>query len=497
MFSYMVKSWFIWGLLISCCCLSTMGRVSQADLERQIEYLYLDQAEANVSQLENPAVEPYYRNKIQFLRQLTLQDPKNLPTYFETTAATIKELDKLPEDMPLKGIMLAEVYFQSGMIRFLNQSYLSAVSDLQESCNLIHQNQQDFRGNKEQLKLLGAFNIALASVPKKFRWATRLLCFKGDMETGIRQLEEAASSDALLMPGEAEVLLFYVDKNLLNRPEAARERIQKRYDQQPDCFTWNFFLVSTYLDLHQTDSALAILKRGDHFRTNAALSYPPFWDYLQGKAHYYRQEYTQAQLYFGRFLTNQKGPTFRSDALFRTGISLVLNDDYPTARTVFERIVESNSSGLDADEYAVEMAKRFAKQEPSSVEKKLFEARNLYDGGYTTRSLFVLKDIQQAEFDLLTEDQAELSYRFARNFELIGDRERAKQYYAHCAATPASRNQWMCVYSLYYSGKLEWEEGHTGRAKLLFEKALTADDYFYQSGLEQRCKAALSQLKNQ
>ena len=466
----------------------------QQELESNIEHLYLSAAEEQISLLSNPTLQPYYQAKILFIRNLALQDPDTRPRYYQSTEKLIKELGKLPEDMPLKRVMLAETYFQNGMIRFLDKSYLSAASDLQEACDLVQRNREDFPNNVEQLKLLGAYHVALASVPKKFRWLTRLLCFRGDLETGIRQLE-LASKESELMPHEAEVLLFYVEKNLLNQPEEANERMRRLYETEPDCFTWNFFLVSTYLDLHQTDSALILLKKGDHFRSDPELLYPPFWDYLQGKAHYYRLENSMAQVYFGRFLEKQKGPVFRSDAMFRSGISMVLNENYPRAQKVFQRILDENESGLDADEYALKMAERFSLHKPTEPEKLLFGARNLFDGGYSSESLILLEEIEKKHPDLNVEDQTELEYRYARNYHHLYAIELARTYYSRCAAQTSVHNKWMSVYSLYYLGQIEeWDE-NPEKARQLYKKALQEDDYFYQSGLEQRCKAALAQLK--
>ena len=53
----------------------------------------------------------------------------------------------------------------------------------------------------------------------------------------------------------------------------------------------------------------------------------------------------------------------------------------------------------------------------------------------------------------------------------------------------------MKAYSHYYLGRLEEEGKRYDSAKREYQLALSFDNYDYQSGLEQRCKAALEQLK--
>lgn len=467
----------------------------QMEVEAHIEKLYLDQAEALLPQLENPVLQPYYRSKIDFIRCLAQQDPDFLPVFFDRSEKALEELEPLPLDMPLRRVLLAEIHFQTGMIRFLDQSYLSAAGDLQEACDLIHTNYREFPTNTEQLKLLGTYQVALASVPGKFRWLTRLLCFKGELNTGIRQLEQAAAESTLL-PKEAEILLFYIDKNLLNQPQKAFGRIQSLHKEAPRVFTWNFFLVSTFLDLHQTDSALTLLEKGNPFSSDPQLCYPAVWDYQHGKAYYYKGDHTHAQFYFSRFLEGHKGESFRADALFRTAISLTLEGQYPKAQKVFQHLAEAENSGLDADEYAVAMAGIYQNRHPSPHEKAHMEARNLYDGGYYLRSLEVLKQTEAISLKRTQDEQTEMAYRQARNHEALGNALQAAQFYESCQQPAATYNRWMQVYALYYLGQIDLQAGRKQTAEQRFRKALQSNGYYYQSGLEQRCKAALALLKD-
>ena len=263
----------LWGCLLLPAKVCAASKPIQAEIETRIKKLYLDQAEELVAQFDHPAFAPYYQSKIGFIRCLARQDPSLRPPFFIRSEQALKEIEPLPDDMPLRKVLLAEIHFQAGMIHFLDHSYFKAANDLKRACDLIHRNYKEFPTNIEQLKLLGTYQVALASVPGKFRWLTRFLCFKGDLDAGIRQLEQAAKKSELL-PAEAEILLFYIDKNLLNQPQSAFERIQRLYQTEQEVFVWNYFLAATLLELHKTDSALALMKAGNHFPTDPHLFFP-------------------------------------------------------------------------------------------------------------------------------------------------------------------------------------------------------------------------------
>ena len=53
----------------------------------------------------------------------------------------------------------------------------------------------------------------------------------------------------------------------------------------------------------------------------------------------------------------------------------------------------------------------------------------------------------------------------------------------------------MKAYAHYYLGKLEEEAKDFAGARREYQIALSYDNYDYQAGLEQKCKAALEQLK--
>lgn len=466
---------------------------NRGEVERAIAYLHLDAAEELSQQLPTEKERIYYRTRCLFLRYISSESPDAWEAFGPVCKSGMQQLSKLSDRDPEKNVMLAELYFLRGAGKMLHQKYVGAALDVKNACSLLDDNQHRFPNNIEQRKLLGIFHVAMGSIPRKLRWLSSAVCFRGDLDTGLAYLKEAATQSQLL-PMEAEVLLYYCEKNLLSVPEEALTRVEKLSDLYPSSKIVAYLRLSVLLELHRIDAALDFCAGIEPaFEADKQASKLPIWDYSRAKAHYFRLDFRQASYYFDRFLENNEGKTLQADAMFRKGMALALQDDYPQARRVFHELVGLKSSTFDEDEYARHMASIYRFRAPSSVEMDLFRARNLFDGGYYDRSIGLLEKLQAAEIN--ANERTELYYRLGRNHQAKGSNELAKQEYLNCVKEEPGHALWMKVYAHYYLGQLYEIDQSNDLAREQYEIALSYDDYEYQSGLEQRTKAALHQLR--
>lgn len=469
---------------------------TRAQVEHAIEYLRLEEAARLSTQLPSDKDSPYYQSRIIFLQFLITEDPLAWPLYLSKSKASLKTLEKLPDHDPEKKVMMAELFFLRGVGKMIDKKYVGSALDIKSACNLLDQNKSAFPNNVEQRKLLGIFQVGMNSIPRKLRWLSNALCFRGDLDTGLQDLE-AASAQSTLLPTEAEVMLFYFEKNLLSQPERAYQRVERLLAQNPGSPIYSYFKLSALLEARKVDEALSFcaIQEPIIFKDKTA-SDLPLWHYSRAKAHFFKLEFDQAIRYFDTFLEGYKGKTLYSDALFRKGMSLVLQDRYPEARRIFHQMAEVESSTFDEDEYATRMAAIYRFKEPSPTDKDLYRARNLFDGGYYQSSLDLLAAVQ-AQSNLNENQKAELYYRLGRNLQATTDLDKAEQEYLKCTRTEPGQALWMKVYAHYYLGQIAEANQNTELAVEWYRIALTHNDYDYQSGLEQRCKASLNRLKNQ
>lgn len=437
----------------------------------------------------------FYEGTALSYKYISSLDPKYLRQFRANWKSYEQALDSLADQDTLKQVLRAELHAKRAALEFMDGKHLTAVRFAQSCRNLIKRNRKKFGETAAQQKLLGLFNVVLGAVPRKYQWLSNMLGLKGNVETGLQQLEVAAKSGTVL-PLEAEMIAFYVEKGMLSRQEEAIARMERIREQRGAGMLLDYSLSSAYLNLKQNDRALLVLEKRNQYLGDKNIFFIPYWDYLQGRGYYYKADYSRAQIYLSRFLKNSKGTLFRTDATFRLGMALTLSGSYSLGKHFFTQISEEAHSGFDEDEYAQYMANQFADAAPGTHVVNLFRARNYFDGGYFKEGLAILNDLAQKN-TLNDAEKTELHYRNARILHGQGKYDLAIAQYESCVKEPVTDQLWLQAYSEYYQGVIARQRSSSEVAREHFKKAMGYDKYFYQAGLENRCRAALSELRRQ
>jgi len=404
----------------------------------------------------------------------------------------VEEIETLPSRDPLREVMLGEMHCKRALLEFLQHNYLSAVQHARLGRQHINRNVQRFPANASQLKMLGLFNVVLGAVPRRYQWLINLLGFNGDLDRGIDQLRQAADQGQLLAL-EAEIILYHVDKNILNRTEAALTRLQAVRQQQGPNLLLDYFLATGLMSIKRNESALKVLYRRALY-SGSDVFFIPFWDYQLGKAYYYQGDMTRARRYLARFVRDYRGSMFRTDAHFRLGMALTLSGHYSLGKNFFQAVSDGSGAEFDEDDYARHMAAQFAQAPPRPAVLRLFRARNYYDGGYLDRATAALQQLKPRK--LGQGDRAEWHYRYARILHTQGKLGDAIGHYQECLALPVDSGlRYLHAYASFFQADIARAKNDLLRARKLYQQTLGYDDYFYQDGLENRCKAALDGLK--
>ncbi|RMG54682.1 MAG: hypothetical protein D6722_28745 [Bacteroidetes bacterium] len=425
-------------------------------------------------------------------RYFGTQTPDHLRALRGAWDPWLAQVETLSSEDPLKGVMLAELHAKRAILEFLDGNYLTSVRYARSSRVLIKRQQKDFPDNTEQYKILGLFNVLLGAVPRTYKWITETLGFAGDLRVGVQHLEKAAA-EGQLMSWEASILLSYVEKNMLEQPEQALLRMQRLQQQSPASPLLDYLVATALMGEKRNDQAIDLLQQ----QAAGVVSTLPHWGYQLGKAYAYRNDLPGAQRYLAAFLRDYEGGVFRADAYFRLGMALTLDGKYALGRYFFSQVGgEAPHSHLDGDAYARHMAERFARQAPTPFHQALFRARNFFDGGYHDQAVVVL---QGTENSLAQQPEAlriEWHYRMGRIFHARGDLPQAESHYARCIGqADDAEARWMQAYAWYYRGEVAHSQGQPELARTCWEQALGFEDYFYQNGLENRCRAALAALR--
>lgn len=468
----------------------------RADIEKKITQFHFDELETRIGDLQSPGYEAFYRANQLIYKYLCSQEVTYIQQLRGQWKNTVEAIEGLAKTDSLKLVMLSELHCKRAIIEFLNKNYLTSVRYARQSRALALRNQKDFSA-PEQLKVLGLFNVTLGAVPRKYQWITNTLGFRGNVEVGLQQLEEAAAKGTI-MRQEAVFISYFVRRSMLNQSEEAIEKLLKERETAGPNILLDYFLASAWMNIKKNEEAIEILSHRNTY-VNDQVYFIPYWDYLLGKAYYFNTDYRQAQRYFSRFLKAFKGKFFRMDATFRLGMALTLDGSYNLGKRFFRLVSEGEESGLGEDEYAIYMSKKFLDVPPNENMSLLFKARNLYDGGYFEEAINTFKSLNVSVLD--TTSQTEWYYRYARVLHDQGQFETALINYQQCLNVPLSKSLgqseqiWLHAYAHYYQAEIAKEQSDIATAKVHYDEALSYDNYFYQSGLENRCKIAISELK--
>ncbi len=101
----------------------------------------------------------------------------------------------------------------------------------------------------------------------------------------------------------------------------------------------------------------------------------------------------------------------------------------------FHRLTQAEGSSFDVDEYALSQAAIYLLRPPTDIEKELYAARNLFDGGYYLRSIKLLMPIEARAASCSENDRCELWYRLGRNWQELDSTRIARGCYVACTAT--------------------------------------------------------------
>lgn len=466
----------------------------RGQVEQSLSTFHLDEAATRVRGLNQKAYEAFYLLNIDVYKYLSTQHSRYRDQLMARWDEGLDQIELLPETDSLKEVMVADLYCKRSIIAFLDESYFQAVRYARSGRKMILKSANKWGDFPDQMKLRGLFNVLLGAIPSKYQWITQTLGYEGDVQLGMEQLTEASTRSKLLRM-EASLVSCFVEKNMLNRTQQALERLVKARQQGPNILL-DFILASGYMSIKQNQQALDILNRREQYQQGGVF-FIPYWDYLLGKAYYYQGHHRNAQIYFSRFLKGYKGKLFRSDAYFRLAMSLTLDGSYAQGKGIFTLISSDEFEGLDEDAYARAMAEKFAQNPPNAFQLNLFQARNLFDGGYLSQAVEILDEVRAKKAKLSQDEICEMHYRYGRVYHSQGKLTMARENYQASQAFGTEEVTWMKASAAYYQGEIARQLGQWSIAEKEYKRALAYDDYFYQAGIENRCKAALGELKHQ
>lgn len=429
---------------------------------------------------------PYYlENYIDFLKLFLSGDKDNFEKLKDKTSSRINRLKNGDKNSPYYKFCLAEVSLQWAFLKVKYKNYISAGININTSYNLLNENNKAFPNFILNNKSLGLLHVIFGAIPENYKWITDFIGFKGNINDGVNEINSVLIAENHNV-FDAECL-FYLSLINLNIKSNKKE-ILKFYNllSSPEYYNHlknNLLLIYTKsiiaLRTGKNDDALKILLNRPHDKEYFNFIY---LEYLTGKARLNKLNFS-AEKNFLKYINNYKGNDFKQSAYERIAWCYLLKGDTLGYFNNVEEIKNIKDSDIEADMQAVEETEN--KKIPNIY---LLKARLLFDGGYYSEAINILKFRPKLKnFN----DTLEYTYRIGRIYDEWGKTEKAIFYYKKTIENGEESKKYFAANSALKLGIIYENKSKIILAKKYYNKCFMFKNTEYKYSIRQKAKARL------
>jgi len=425
-----------------------------------------------------------YLNHINEVIELFINENEmNFREFEDHTDHRLEKLGNAPES-PFKAFYMAEIKLHKSFLHLKFGEELSAAWNFRQAYRLTLKNIKEYPGFINNNKSAGLQHIMIGSVPEKHQWLLSLLGFKGDVDTGLEELQTFSNSNTVYS-FETDVLLAFIYSYLMQEHQRGLEIIEKYKDNMYSNLLLNYALTSILIKNSQSEEALRVL---DNFQHEGHISFP-FSDYQKGTILLQKGEHNQSIRAFQQFLSIHNGTNYIKDALYKTGLNYWILENTARANEYFSQAKAHGQSLTEADKYADHIL-----NQPLS-DKNILKLRLFTDGGYYDEARLMESEIRGTSF-ANEKDRVEFIYRQARLYDKTGDTLQAIGFYKNTIFESDDKGWYFAPNSALQLGYYYETGDNSQKAEEYFEQALSYKNHPYKNSIDNKAKAALARLKD-
>lgn len=429
-------------------------------------------------------------NYIDFLTVFTGERPDDYKRLLKNMEPRLDKIARGDRRSPYYLYCQAEIRLQWAFLSSRFGNFLSAMSDTKQAYALLKENQRRYPDFSPNLKSLGIIHALVGNVPEEFHWALKVLGgMSGTTERGLQELatlRKDTRPPALLFREEALMAESFLLAYLSNEPATAwhllsTSTIQPNTNPLAAC---GMALVA--MRAGQNEAAIQVLEQAP---TDPA--YTPFYqrDYLLGLAKLRRLDATAgtALEQFSQRFTGENG---LKEAYQKLAWFHLIFDRPEVYRTCMQLVKKRGVARSEADKAALNEANIGI-----PPDKRLLQARLLFDGGYYQRAYDLLKSTTVDVYKDKPRDQLEYIYRLGRIAHRMGKSQEALQYYRQTIDTGAASPWYFACNAALHTGLLYEEKKNYRESENAYLRCLRLKPETYAAGLHAQAKSGLARVK--
>ena len=388
-------------------------------------------------------------------------------------------------------MVLSDCYVHRGLVKIRFNELSSAASDFKSANKLLIENKTMFPSFLPDNKNSGLLQCLFSSVPEKYQFFAKILGFEGQMESGLKEMEDYIYSplnykEHVWLKFETVFAYALIQHHLHKNSQAAFETIDEYSKRMPNTIFVNYAKATLAGYAGKNDLVV------NYLSVKYPFQYQPFYYtyYLLGLAKL-RQLDMGAADYFEAYIKHYKGNNLKKSALRYLNWIAVLEGQSKVAQQYYGRCIKEGNALSEEDKQAQREA-----QEGLLWPVKLLQIRLSFDGKYYDKAW---KLWQQVEVQQLghVKHKLEYNYRKARLLQETNQSTNAIKQYLLVVQEGKNLPYYYAAYSSVFIAQLYEERKDIKAAQLYYLKAkneFKANQEYTQT-INQKAKAGLKRLQ--
>lgn len=435
----------------------------------------------------NPEENPYeiYVSNLNDALEVYIHDSYELfDALKDTESSRLKKINRLPDDMPEKLFLDAEVRIHWAFIQLKFGHYFKAFWGFKQAYSSAVEGNEKFPGFLPYQKSMGVLHTIFGSFPDNYNWMLSLLNLEGNIKSGVSELDAVSSSQSYFNL-ETKIYKAIFESYLLNGGQKADESLDDLLkNDQPNYATQ---IVAAILFIKNGESQRAeqlIAQMDDDIDAHKIM----FTYYLMGVINLQKGDYLKSIRNFQTFVSQYNGRNFRKDAYCKIAIAHWLNDD--SNYTYYMRKTrDEGETIIDTDKNAEKMVEK-----DSLPNKILLKIRYATDGGYFERAGQILSQAEKVNFKN-NREITEFHYRKARFYHKTNRYDDALKEYHLVVKMQKDPKDYFAANSCLQMGYLYLEKNACQKAEEYFKKAKEYRDHPYKYSIDKKANIELKKIE--
>ncbi|MCF0073059.1 tetratricopeptide repeat protein [Dyadobacter sp. CY261] len=439
---------------------------------------------------DNPFI-AYLESYAELHYLLIAEDRNRYKIFVQAQDRRLDHVGNLSEKSPYKRLFQADIRLHSAFAKLKFGNEVSGSWEIIKAYRLLEDNRKKFPAFTPTLKSLGLLHVLIGSVPENYTWITKILGLKGNIAQGIRELREVVKEEPFFRQ-EAELIDLLLHAYTLQLSPEQQARIRQWPKEQPDNLLLHFFATTVLMKENKSEDAAYFLAEAPVGKEYMPF---PFLDYLRGEIALQEGNYDASVNFYSRFLKQYRGFNYIKDSYFKMFMCRWLAGRDQEAVSFVQKVTQTGSTIVEADQFAERVAKEFIAGHISSRQKILYKARYATDGGLVQKAMELMQTVSEKNF-VTTYEKAEFNYRTARILQKSGRINECTPFYERSLALGQSDpgSAGFAASSALQIGYVYQKKADNQKAIVFFKKAMSFKKHEYKNSIDNKARAALTEL---